>query len=244
MRAKELNLVCLMTFIVGCAGSPPDFSQRTAAAVDKQYQLAEWLSADETESSVGLINAPVCSSTVGHPQTGWAIDGGGWCVVACPVKSAQGTLNQWVNTDNGLRCFATDVAATQLVKVEFKQQSWQLEQQKLFTGFDRSFVSDTEWTCTEQEYQIDPETRQGFWVDIGVGDTYRFYSDGVLMVARAGAPLKLAGNWRGKQGSGVIANDREVFRFAVNYGGGRFDEFRTATRKQLCRFKDNPGPRA
>jgi len=233
--------------MAGCAGSAPDFSDRTQQATARQNQLAAWLSEDVKDTSVSSILAPVCSSTVGHPEQGWAIDGGNWCVIACPTLPDDNVLNRWMKTHDGLRCFATDKSATTLVTTEFEQAQLSLDQQKLFKGFDRSFVSDTEWNCTEQEYQIDPGSQRGFWVDLGVGNTYRFYDDGALMIARAGAPMKFAGDWRGRssgdQGNNVLVNDRDVFRYAVNYGGGRFDEFRSATRKQVCRFKDHPGPR-
>lgn len=240
MRAA-IPLVIVFGFLNACAGSAPDYSQRTNAAAIKQSHLAEWLSEDINQSASRKIAAPVCSSTAGSPVTGWAIDDGHWCVVACPAPSAE--TNQWTNTDDGRRCFATNQSANERVSTEFLPQHWQLEQLPLFSGFDRSFVSDTEWNCIEQEYQIDPETHRGFWKDIGAGNSYRFYNDGALMLARAGAPMKLAGDWRGRHGSGVIVNDREMFRFAVNYSGSRFDEFRSATRKQLCRFVDHPEPR-
>jgi len=242
---KLINLVllCGTTFLFGCAGTPADFSQRTTEATNRQNQLVGWLSEDVKASSSNRILAPVCSGSVGHPEQGWAIDGGNWCVVSCPVKPANNVLDRWLQTHDGLRCFATDEKATALIETEFEPQHWRLDQQQLFNGFDRSFVSDTEWACKEQEYQIDPDSQEGFWADLGTGDTYIFYDDGALMTARSGRPLKFAGDWRGKQGKGVVVNDREVFTFAVNYGGGRFDEFESATRKQVCRFVDNPGPR-
>ena len=231
------------TCIVGCAGTPADFSQRTPAASAKQDQLAGWLAEDVKADNTTRILAPVCSSSVGHPQQGWAIDGGSWCVVSCPVKPENNVPDQWSQTHDGLRCFATDQEATALVETDFEPQHLRLDQQQLFKGFDRSFVSDTEWTCVEQEYQVDPASNKGFWVDLGEGNTYRFYDDGALMIGSPGSPLIFAGDWRGKQGKGVLINDRDVFSFAVKYGGGRFDEFESPTRKQLCRFKDNPGPR-
>jgi len=212
-------------------------------ASDRQDQLAGWLAEDVKASSTSRILAPVCSSSVGHPEQGWAIDGGDWCVVSCPVKPADNSLNQWFQTHDGLRCFATDEKATALVETEFKPQHLRLDQQQLFNGFDRSFVSDTEWACVGQEYQIDPDSQKGFWADLGTADTLVFYDDGALMTASTGQPLIVAGDWRGKQGTGVVVNDRDVFKFAVNYGGGRFDEFKSATRKRVCRFVDNPGPR-
>lgn len=227
----------------GCAGSPPDYSQRTSHAVLKQSELAEWLSQDAKRKVSNPIVAPVCSNDVGRPPTGWALENESWCVVACPAALTDTDLNQWVTTNDSQRCFVTDLTANALVTTEYEPAHWQLETLDLFTGFDRSFVSDTEWNCIEQEYQIDPETQQGFWVYVGAGNTYRFYNDGALMLARAGSPMKHAGDWRGKQGSGVVVNDREMFRFAVNYSGGHFDEYRTATQKQVCRFKDHPGPR-
>jgi len=204
-------LLCGTTFLFGCAGTPADFSQRTTAASDRQDQLAGWLAEDVKASSTSRILAPVCSSSVGHPEQGWAIDGGDWCVVSCPVKPADNILNRWLQTHDGLRCFATD--------------------------------EKTEWACVGQEYQIDPDSQKGFWADLGTADTLVFYDDGALMTASTGQPLIVAGDWRGKQGTGVVVNDRDVFKFAVNYGGGRFDEFKSATRKRVCRFVDNPGPR-
>ena len=232
----------IAVFLSGCAGTPADFSQRTPAATARQDQLAGWLSQDVAAGSVNRILAPVCSSTVGHPPQGWAIDGGNWCVVSCPVKPADNRLNRWLKTHDGLRCFATDGKSTTLVETEFESVQWRLDQQQLFKGFDRSFVSDTEWTCLQQEYQIDPDSQEGFWVDLGAGDRYIFYDDGTLMIAAPGSPLQFAGDWRGSRG-GVAINDRDVFSHAVNYGGGRFDEFKSPTLKQVCRFKDNPGPR-
>lgn len=232
------------SLMAGCAGSAPDFSDRTSGAFSKQNNLAQWLVADNSSAAVSSVAAPVCSSTVGHPPQGWAIDGGNWCVVSCPVLPEDKILNRWMQTHDGLRCYATDQKATSLVKTEFEKAQWNLEEQLLFKGFDRSFVSQTEWQCTEQEYQIDPESRQGFWIDLPqIGNRYRFYKDGSLMIARGGEPLRFAGSWLSQQSREVLRNDRELFRFAVNYGGGRFDEFKSATRKQVCRFVDEPGPR-
>ncbi len=239
---KVVLLFAAVGLLGACAGSPPDYSQRTKFAVAKQNSLTEWLVQDVNRSTSKRIVAPLCSSAAGHPPTGWGIEDSNWCAVACPSRSSA-VSNQWTQTSDGLRCFATDQAANSYISTEFQNQHWNLEQLVLFNGFDRSFVSDTEWSCKEQEYQIDPNTHRGFWVDISDGNSYRFYNDGALMVASAGAPMKLAGDWRGKQGSGVIVNDQLMFNYAVNYGGGRFDEFRSATRKQLCRFVDHPEPR-
>lgn len=246
IRSINHTLKCsfLIMLLTGCAGSPPDFSDRTSGASIKQNALAQWLEADSSDDRISSIVAPVCSSGVGHPPRGWAIDGGNWCVVSCPVKPVNNVLNRWMLTHDGLHCYATDQGATAMVETKYETAHWRLDQQLLFKGFDRSFVSDTEWKCIQQEYQVDPDSRRGFWVDLPeAGNAYRFYDDGALMIARSGGPMKFAGDWRGKQGSGVLMNDREMFRYAVNYGGGRFDEFKSATRKQVCRFKDHPGPR-
>ncbi len=243
-RIEKWIAIAALIALAGCAGTSPDFSARTLHAYDKQSQLVSWLDAEKSNTVVSLIEAPVCSSTVGHPPQGWAIDAGNWCVVACPVKPANNVFNRWMLTHDGLRCFATDKGPTASVVTEYEQSQWKLEEQVLFNGFDRSFVSDTEWNCAEKEYQIDPDSRRGFWADTGIsGNIYRFYEDGSLMIGQTGSPMRFAGDWRGQGGRGVLINDHEVFKFAVNYGGGRFDEFRSATRKQVCRFKDNPGPR-
>lgn len=234
--------LALATLLSACAGSPPDYSQRTKAAALKQNDLAEWLAQDVNQSASKRIAAPVCQDAAEGSSTGWSIDSNShWCVVACPVGSS--FTGEWLTTGAGLRCLATDKPAGSIVKTEFQLPQWRLDQLSLFNGFDRSFVSDTEWNCKEQEYQIDPDTFRGFWADISTGNSYRFYTDGALMVARAGAPMILAGDWRGKEGSGVIVNDQVMFRYGVNYGGGRFDEYSSATRKQLCRFVDHPPPR-
>ena len=242
-------ILSLFATLTGCAGSAPDYSQRTAGAPVKQNQLTSWLEADSVANRDSMqIAAPVCSTDAGHPPEGWAIDKGSWCVVACPVSPPDGVYDRWLRTHDGLRCYATKNSGAQLVTTQLDRNLWNLDSQVLFEGFDRSFVSDTQWDCEEQEYRVDPDSKQGFWVPVDKpGNTYSFYNDGALMVGRRGFPMKFAGDWRGGQrngfSSGVVVNDEEVFRFAVNYGGGRFDEFRSATEKQVCRFKDHPGPR-
>jgi len=247
-KLKTLALSLIVT-LTGCAGSPPDYSLRTTGATIKQNQLASWLEADNvaTEDSMQIV-APICSSEAGHPPEGWAIDKASWCVVSCPISPPDGVYDRWLRTHDGLRCYATKKPAPQLVTTQLDMSLWNLDSQPLFEGFDRSFVNDTQWNCEDLEYQVDPDTRQGFWASSNKpGNTYSFYNDGALMVGRNGYPMKFAGNWRGGEingfSSGVVINDREVFRHAVNYGGGRFEEFRSATNKQVCIFKDNPGPR-
>jgi len=243
IKRSHFNLVLIVwvSLLVGCAGAAPDYSDRTSQAVASQTQLNQWLGVDKARVATGNVRAPICSDGVGHPQQGWAIDQGNWCVVACPDNEQS---NTWHSTADGLRCFATNKNATAFVDTEFKLDHWRLDQQKLFKGFDRAFVTDTEWRCRDQDYQIDPDSKKGFWVDLdGTGETYRFYNDGTLVVARLDEPLRAAGNWRGSDSERVMVNDKDIFRFAVNYGGGRFDQFRSATRKQICTFFNNPGSR-
>jgi len=245
LKAVAVHLISFFA-LAGCAGSSPDYRARTANVSANQDQLASWLKADSASNDVTDISAPVCESTVGHPPSGWAISESAWCVVACPVSPPDNVYNRWMLTHDGLRCFATRQAPTQFVNTQLDKDSWNLDSQLLFAGFDWSFVRDTMWVCEELEYQIDPESKQGFWAALEqAGNTYSFYNDGALMVGSAGSAMKFAGDWRASQlaGSGVVVNDQEMFRFAVNYGGGRFDEFSSATRKQVCRFKDSPGPR-
>jgi len=250
MSQFRVSAICAVAFgvLTSCAGSSPDFSARTANVTANQNQLASWLKADSASEDITQIAAPICESTVGHPANGWAISENAWCVVACPVSPPDNVYDRWMLTHDELRCYATKQAPGQLVNTQLDKGSWDLDSQLLFEGFDLGFVRDTMWECEEQEYQIDPQSRQGFWTTLKqAGNTYSFYNDGALMVGRAGSAMKFAGDWRPSKvagfASGVVVNDQEMFRYAVNYGGGRFDEFRSATRKQVCRFKDSPGPR-
>ena len=233
----------LLTLVLGaCAGSAPDFTNRTQDAVSRQSSLTQWLEADSSSDALTRVVAPVCSSTAGHPTQGWAIDAGGWCVVPCPAGAANNDPDRWLLTHDGLRCFATNESPTTLVNTEFTMSQWQLDQQLLFEGFDPSFVANTEWICAEQQYQIDPEKRQGFWVNSPTGEAvYRFYSDGTLAIGRTGGPMQLVGDWGGRQGS-VSVNGSDIFRYAVKYGAGRIDDFKSTTEKQVCRFIDNLAP--
>jgi len=244
----KLALIVWVSVLVGCAGAAPDYSDRTSGAVDSQTQLNQWLGVDKARVATGSIRASICGDDVGHPKQGWAIDKGDWCVVACPEelleKFDSDQLNTWQTTADDLRCFTTGKNAGAFIDTEFTFDHWRLDQQQLFRGFDRAFVTDTEWRCRDQDYQIDPDSKKGFWVDLnGTTETYRFYDDGTLVVGRGNAPLRAAGNWRGSDSERVMVNDKDIFRFAVNYGGGRFDQFRSATRKQVCTFFSNPGPR-
>ena len=242
-KLTGLRSSLLLTLALGaCAGSAPDFSNRTQNAVSRQSSLTQWLEADSTSDALTRVVAPVCSTTVGHPAQGWAIDAGSWCVVPCPVNPAIKDTGSWHLTHDGLRCLATSESPTTLVNTEFTMSQWQLDQQRLFKGFDPSFVANTEWICVEQRYQIDPDKRQGFWVNAPAGESvYRFYQDGTLAVGRKGGPMRLAGDWGGRQGS-VAVNGSDIFRHAVNYGAGRIDDFKSATEKQVRRFIDNLSP--
>lgn len=241
---KTLVIWVSILMVSGCAGSAPDFSQRTTAVQAKQTELVQWLEADRSVQQTGLIKAPVCSSSVGHPPTGWGIEDGNWCVISCPTTPAGSNEQRWFKTHDGLRCIVAKPGSGDFIETEYKPEHWRLDQQPLLKGFDRAFISDTKWKCVEQEYQIDPQSLRGFWLDIGEGTIYRFYRDGALMIGQSDSSLKYAGQWNGSHDSGVVINDRESFLFAVNYGAGRFDEYRSSTRKQVCRFFDNAGARS
>lgn len=239
----SLCLVLVPVFILSACRSG-DFSQRTSDASVRQAQLSKWLAANESASSFDMVRAPVCSSNVSHPKTGWALDQDDWCVVACSARPADNVFDRWMLTHDGLRCYATEKGSAEFIETSLQQSQLVLSEQSGFTGFDRSFVSNTEWDCKEQAYQIDPDTRKGFWTDLDLAtSSYRFYDDGVLMIGRNGAPARLAGDWRGQEGSGILFNGESIFRFSANKGGSRFDDYHSATRRQVCTYKDVPVPR-
>lgn len=230
-----------ITLIQGCAGSAPDFERRTLGGASQEAKLASLLdplsTATEVQSGGAMrINVPLCSSTAGHPSGGWAIDAGDWCVVSC--KQAGNTGARWVDGVDGNRCLAASVTgATSRVEIDFNWSDLTLDKQSTFDGMSRSFLSDTEWHCNEFNYLIDPATNNGFWSEIAGGAAiYRFHRNGKLSTGRSLGLMKLGGTWSVNAQDQVFFNSTQVFKNAIDYGGGRFDNFVTTTRKQVCRY--------
>jgi hypothetical protein len=242
-QASATALVLSGILLQGCAGSAPDYSPRTAA-VAQEATLSKFFDQEEAPERTQTIVAPVCSSTVGASRTGWTIDGGNWCIVACD-KDAVGE-DRWLNDSAGNRCLATaDRQPTSLVSVQYSRSDLSLNQPALFTGFSRSFLSDTEWSCVEYRYRVDPETNKAFWDRLAEADfVYRFHRSGKLAIGPTAATARPSGNWSVGADDHVYFNTRRVFTNAIDYGGGRFDDFITSDRKQVCRYvreADLPG---
>ena len=236
-------LVLSGILLQGCAGSAPDYSPRSAV-VAQEARLEKFFDQQEAPERTQAIVVPVCSSTVGTTATGWAIDGGNWCVVACD-KDAVGE-DRWIKDNTGNRCLATaNRQPTSLVSVQYGQTDLSLNQPALFTGFARSFLSDTEWRCVEYRYRVDPETNKAFWDKLAEADfVYRFHRSGKLAIGPSAETTRPSGNWSVGADDHVYFNTRRVFTNAIDYGGGRFDDFIAANRKQTCRYvreADPPG---
>lgn len=235
-----------LVLISGCAGSAPDFAQRTSGGASQEAKLASFLDQSPVSGSPVQrslqIDVPLCSSTAGEPVGGWSIDAGDWCVVPCDQGAT--AQSRWVTGESGSRCLATPVSdsATQ-VTVDFDWGDLSLAEQTLFDGLSRSFLSDTEWHCDAFTYLIDPDTGKGFWTASEQGDRiYRFYRGGRLLTGRTLEQMRLSGSWSVNSEEQVFFNSREVFRHAIDYGGGRFDSFESATTKQVCRYVSEAEP--
>lgn len=233
-----LPLLLFSILAYGCAGSAPDYQARTVGGPGQELKLVGLLDHSEGplpgENSQKIV-VPVCSSTVGQSDTGWAIDGGNWCVVPCsdPVSEAR-----WSVSKEGSKCFSTpESGATNQVEVDLTWTDLALGQSGVFNGLSRSFLSDTEWHCKEYSFLIDRDNRQGFWNELPRNTIiYRFHRDGKLLTGRSLSLMKLSGSWQVNSQKQVYFNSTEVFKNAIDYGGGRFDNFKTATNKQVCRF--------
>ena len=229
-----------LALLCGCAGSAPDFAQRTTDGASQEAKLAN-LFAQPLASGAPVkrllkIDVPVCSSTAGEPAGGWSIDAGEWCVVPCDQGAT--TQSRWVTGQSGNRCLATPVStpATR-VTVDFDWSDLSLSEQTLFDGLSRSFLSDTEWKCEAFTYLIDPDTGKGFWSASEDGNRiYRFFRNGRLLTGQSLEKMRVSGSWSVNAEEQVFFNSREVFSHAIDYGGGRFDSFESATAKQVCRY--------
>lgn len=242
-QKNYLAVAATVCMLYGCAGSAPDYSPRTAL-VAQEARLSRFFDQEEAPERTQTILVPVCSSTVGTSPTGWTIDGGNWCVVACD-KGGVGE-NRWVTDANEGRCLAsTTRQPTALVSVQFNWADLTLNQPTVFSGFSRSFLNDTEWRCEEYRYRIDPENNTAFWDKVPDADlVYRFHRSGKLAIGPTAATAKPSGNWSVRTDDHVYFNQRRVFANAIDYGGGRFDDFITARQKKVCRYvreADLPG---
>ncbi len=227
--------------LTGCAGSLADYSARTSGGPSLESRLEPIIGtgSDKPEllREARQINAPVCSSTVPGSATGWSIDGGNWCVVACDKGIPRDAESRWLVGADRNRCLTTASGATELTQVELDWSDLNLEGLAVFGGFGRSFLADTQWRCEVFSYQVDPATMNGFWAQRTEDNiVYRFHADGRLVIGRTLASMKLAGSWRVDAGNQVYFNSKKVFNSAVDYGGGRFDDFQNARLKQVCRF--------
>lgn len=243
MKSASIFLTSLLfgaVLLQGCAGSAPDFERRTLGGSNQEARLAAFINEAPVTAAGSArnlkIDVPLCSSTVGHPTDGWAIDAGNWCVVSC--KQAGIKDSRWVSGTDGKQCLATPVTgATSRVKIAFAWSDLALEQQDAFDGLSRSFLNDTEWLCKEFDYLIDPDTNKGFWSELAsAAIIYRFHQNGKLSTGKVSGPMKLGGTWSVNQQEQVFFNSTQVFKHAIDYGGGRFDNFKSATKKQVCRY--------
>ena len=233
-KKTTLSIVTL-ALLQGCAGSAPDYTPRTAV-VAQEAKLSRFFDVEESPERTQTIIAPVCSSTVGAPASGWSIDGGNWCVVACDQAGVG--EDRWINDAQGNRCLATaNPQPTTLVSVEFTWSDLSMKQPTLFSGFSRSFLSDTQWSCSEFRYRVDPENNKAFWDKVADGDfVYRFHRSGKLVIGATESNAKPSGNWTVREGDQVYFNQRRVFATAIDYGGGRFDDFISPNTKQVCKY--------
>lgn len=235
-----IALLIGVAVLQACAGSAPDFQRRTPGGANQEAKLAAFIrqspAAETGNSKNRQIDVPLCSSTAGHPVGGWAIDAGDWCVVSC--RQAGITESRWVAGTDGKQCLAAPVtAATSRVTIGFSWSDLSLQQQDTFDGLSRSFLSDTEWHCKEFDYLIDPDTNKGFWSELeSAAVIYRFHRSGKLLTGRASGAMKLGGSWSVNSQEQVFFNSAQVFKYAIDYGGGRFDNFKTTTKKQVCRY--------
>lgn len=241
-RIINAAAVAAALLLQACAGSPPDYSPRTAATA-QEASLTQYFDQEQPPDRSQLIKAPICSTTVGTPASGWAIDGGEWCVIACDSESVG--ESRWVDV-GGSRCLATPQRQpATLVTVPYTPADLSLDQPAVFSGFSRSFLTDTEWSCKEFKYRVDPESRLGFWEELnGVSLQYRFHRDGRLVIGKDRGGAKPSGSWEVQRGDQVFFNGRPVFTHAIDYGGGRFDDFITSRTKQVCRFVQEADPPA
>ncbi len=233
--SKTTLLIVTLTLLQACAGSAPDYSPRTAI-VAQEARLSRFFDVAEAPERTQTIIVPVCSSTAGTPLTGWSIDGGNWCVVACDQAGIG--ESRWINDSQGNRCLATtNPQPTTLVKVQYTRSDLSLKQSGLFSGFSRSFLSDTQWSCSEYRFRIDAENNTAFWDKVADGDfMYRFHRDGKLVIGATERSAKPSGNWSVRDDDQVYFNQRRVFETAIDYGGGRFDDFISSDTKQVCKF--------
>ena len=244
--AKSTIGVTALVLVYGCAGSPPDFAQRTSGGVSQEAKLASFL--DQPPASTSAIqrsiqiDVPVCSSAAAKPVGGWSIDAGDWCVVPCEQSATTESL--WVTGESGSRCLATPVRdTTNLARVDFAWSDLSLAELTLFDGLSQAFLSDTEWHCEVFTYLIDPDTDKGFWTASDQGNRiYRFFRSGRLLTGQSLAEMRLSGSWSVNSEEQVFFNSREVFKYAIDYGGGRFDSFESATSKQVCRYFSEAEP--
>lgn len=218
-----------------CAGSAPDYTPRNPL-IAQEAKLAQFFDTEEAPERTQIIVAPLCGSAAGNPKSGWGIDVGNWCIVPCDNAGIGGS--RWMTDATGNRCLvASERSPTTPVAAEFSWSDLSLNQPALFAGFSRSFLSDTEWNCKEYRYRRDPESSVAFWDELEDSAVlYRFHRDGKLVIGTTQKDAKPSGRWSVREDDRVYFNQREVFKHAIDYGGGRFDDFISSKEKQVCRF--------
>ncbi len=234
----------VVMLLSGCAGSAPDFSDRTTGGAAQEAKLADLISQSRAtparSTQLKRIVAPVCATTVPGTPTGWALNRGDWCVIACPQTLAGTEDSRWVSGANE-RCLARAHSDASVVQVDYQQSDLDLDKQAVFSGLDHAFLANTEWRCQTVRYEIDPDTNLGFWAPgsdskSGGEIVYRFHSDGRLLSGPDESALALAGGWRIEDGGRVFFNSTQVFAHAVKYSGSQFDDFQQPLLKRECRF--------
>lgn len=206
----------------------------------KEEKLAELLAQASAEpersGNSRRMVAPVCDRSVSATATGWSIDADNWCVIACPQSVPASEDSRWL-ASNDQRCLARSDEVSSLMQVDFSWKDLSLDQQTLFSEFEQTFFSNTEWHCQSVRYEIDPGTSQGFWSPQNSGDiVYRFHGDGRLLSGRSVRAMTLAGSWRVANEGHVFFNSNRVFEYAIVYGGNRFDSFQESRLKHVCKF--------
>jgi len=234
------RLAVLLFVVCGCAGTPPDYSQRTPGGPAQERKLASLISdsLSEQQSVTQNIVVPVCSDSAGKSSTGWSVDTGEWCVLRCDQPIPESSGDRWIQTIDS-RCFVTGNTPGTQTEVAFNWLDLDLDKVPVFDGLSQAFLSNTEWRCVIYNYQVDPGNRRGFWsANDSNGILYRLHRDGRLLTGVDRRSLKLGGSWSVAAGGQVYFNSTAVFSYAIDYGGGRFDDFQNSRLKQICRFVD------
>lgn len=243
MNRKLINVYSAIAIVVlqACAGSAPDYTPRNPLRA-QEAKLAQFFDKEEAPERTQTVIAPLCGSDAGGPKSGWGIDGGNWCIVACGIAGVGDA--GWMTDASGNRCLvAAGRAPPSAVTAQFSWADLSLNQPALFKGFSRSFLSDTEWNCKEFRYRIDPQSKVAFWDELDDSSVlYRFHRDSKLVIGKDLKSAKPSGSWSVRENNRIFFNQREVFKHAIDYGGGRFDDFISTKEKQVCRFVREADP--